>query len=415
MCKDHGCIAPECSVDGECDSGVCNGGLCVGCDETHVCRSFEPVCDVDRKQCEPCVASTDCESRANSPVCDRGECRGCSLDSECPSRACGDDGACIPDAELIWIASAGAIDQGTCTRSSPCGSMIYATAQLSENRNHIVLDGGRYPMRVAFSSSTTGVSEAFIHGNGSIISNPTTIGTALDLKIPFLLRKVTIEGSNGSSALIAGGPNIRLESVTISAAKAVRVNSGSVIATDIRISDSADTAAIIVGAGAELTINRGTISRSPVAITAAPGSTVHLRNLLVFDIDLRALELVQVMGELEFSTIADVGLNETAAPCAVACDASLRVTSSIIWQRRCSGVLRDAAGPCTFQSSILSSPAVAGAMNVDPLFVDQATHDYHLGPTSPARNLVDSGPSLDYEGESRPYGSRFDIGADEAR
>jgi len=51
--------------------------------------------------------------------------------------------------------------------------------------------------------------------------------------------------------------------------------------------------------------------------------------------------------------------------------------------------------------------------NIDPLFVDPAAGDYHLKMTSPA---IDAGLSLtdvtdDYEGNHRPQGNAFDIGA----
>jgi len=54
-------------------------------------------------------------------------------------------------------------------------------------------------------------------------------------------------------------------------------------------------------------------------------------------------------------------------------------------------------------------------MNVDPKFVDESHRDYPLDATSPVRDVVGSGPPTDYEGDSRPQGSGFDIGADEAR
>jgi hypothetical protein len=53
-------------------------------------------------------------------------------------------------------------------------------------------------------------------------------------------------------------------------------------------------------------------------------------------------------------------------------------------------------------------------MNVDPKFVDAPNRDYHIAPTSPARDAVDTGPSTDFEGDPRPRGAKFDIGADEA-
>ena len=53
-------------------------------------------------------------------------------------------------------------------------------------------------------------------------------------------------------------------------------------------------------------------------------------------------------------------------------------------------------------------------MNVDPRFVDPVVRDYHLSAGSPARDAVNAGPATDFEGDPRPRGSRFDLGADEA-
>jgi hypothetical protein len=64
---------------------------------------------------------------------------------------------------------------------------------------------------------------------------------------------------------------------------------------------------------------------------------------------------------------------------------------------------------------IVGPYAVAGSSNADPRFVDEANGNYHLGAGSPARDAVDSGPATDFEGDTRPQGPRFDIGADEAQ
>jgi hypothetical protein len=69
---------------------------------------------------------------------------------------------------------------------------------------------------------------------------------------------------------------------------------------------------------------------------------------------------------------------------------------------------------CNLTNVIAGPVAVAGAMNVDPQFVDLAQGNYHLSATSPARDTVNTGPAFDFEGDPRPQGARFDIGADEA-
>ncbi len=61
-------------------------------------------------------------------------------------------------------------------------------------------------------------------------------------------------------------------------------------------------------------------------------------------------------------------------------------------------------------SNLVSLP---GTMRVDPQFVSPSTNNFHIMPTSPAKDAVDMGPPDDFEGNTRPCGPKFDIGADE--
>lgn len=54
-------------------------------------------------------------------------------------------------------------------------------------------------------------------------------------------------------------------------------------------------------------------------------------------------------------------------------------------------------------------------MNLDPVFVNANGGDFHLSGGSPARDAVNTGPALDFEGDRRPQGVRFDLGADETQ
>jgi hypothetical protein len=59
---------------------------------------------------------------------------------------------------------------------------------------------------------------------------------------------------------------------------------------------------------------------------------------------------------------------------------------------------------------------ITGTVNVwgDPAFVDPDSGDYHIGSSSAARDEgVDAGVTTDIDGQTRPEGAGYDIGADE--
>jgi hypothetical protein len=407
-----GCIA-SCGVDADCslDHPVCEGGSCALCTANADCqgRGATPLCDAGA--CVQCVASTDCA--ASAPVCDAHACRGCKLDAECASGACGDDGTCVAEASIIYLSNNNPVDN-MCTKASPCASFGFGVTKLTATRNHFVLDNGSYQTSLSLGGTTTPPTAVFVHGHGSRLTSGTNATFVISSTKKLTVREVTLSGPTTGAAIIGGGNGLTLESVTLMAAKELSVV-GPVTARNLRISSSLGTAAVIVNSNGELTVDGGVISGGAVGINvAAAGAKVHLKNLLIFGTAQRALELSQGLGELEFSTIVDAGAQSTSAPCAVSCNANLHVTSSIILQETCASAIRDAAGPCTFLSSIVSNGPAPGITNVDPQFVDRVGRDYHITATSPAKDAVGLGPATDFEGDARPRGTRFDIGADEA-
>jgi hypothetical protein len=437
-CENHTCTTADCSVDMDCSAShpVCVLGVCVDCDATHACPDSEPVCDVSANRCEGCTSNADCEARTEAPVCEQGgcvqcataaecgaatpvcdanTCRACRLDSECDSGACNVDGSCVPEDQILYISPTG-LGSNPCTQAEPCGNLLDIQLKVTPTRFHIVMATGTYPNRTSLGAGNINAPELVIHGHGSTFTHATTSGAAtLDIALPMTIRDVTFLGDSPGVAVFAHASLIVLESVTFSDAKGLSVTAGALVARDFRSIGTRDLAAITLSNNADVTIDRGEISGGDVAISGASGTRVHLTNLLVHGTFHRALELSGVVGELDSSTIADSGSLTAAAPCTLACDANLHVTSSIIRQLTCAGATLNAAGPCTFASSIVSNGPTPGAVNVDPQFVDPAGFDYHVKPGSPAIDAVDTGPGLDFEGDVRPQGAKFDIGADEAR
>lgn len=78
------------------------------------------------------------------------------------------------------------------------------------------------------------------------------------------------------------------------------------------------------------------------------------------------------------------------------------VANGILWY----GNLDNVGG----MGAVTTTQAITG----DPAFVDPVQMDYHIGWTSAAiDNGVNSGIEMDIDGQNRPFGSRYDLGADE--
>jgi hypothetical protein len=205
---------------------------------------------------------------------------------------------------------------------------------------------------------------------------------------PVLVYRITIERTGG----IIAGSNLTLR--------------------DAKITNVALSQTINVGTGTHLSLDRVVISGGTIGIGENnAGAIVDISNLLVYGTSGAGLNLPTATGRISFSTIADTGLSGST-PRSVNCASGLTVSSSIIWTS--SGTGTPIGGGCTFNTVIAGPTAVAGTQNTDPQFKDRAHNDYHLAATSPAKDVVDSGPTQDFEGDPRPQGVRFDIGADEA-
>jgi hypothetical protein len=70
--------------------------------------------------------------------------------------------------------------------------------------------------------------------------------------------------------------------------------------------------------------------------------------------------------------------------------------------------------PLTLSCPISATVIISNQCNGDPVFVDPANRDYHLGSGSAAidRGLT-TDVTTDIDGDSRPYGLLPDLGADE--
>ncbi len=271
----------------------------------------------------------------------------------------------------------------------------------------MVLTPGTYMNngQINLNPQNTTATELFIHGGGATVSDTTGELLFAISAVSATIRDVSLDYPFGRALAIAGPTT--LERVIVKSRVQVEAPT---VARDLRVTTTV-AEAIAVLAGGSLTLDRAVLQGGEHSLTAANNTTLTLSNVLAFGSSDTAFNIVGANGTIEFTTIGRAGASSTTGA-GINCTVNLAVRSSIVWT---SNSFRPAiSGPCPLANVFAGPTAVAGAETTDPLFVQETANDYHLGAESPARDKVDDGPDRDFEGDARPSGVRFDIGADEA-
>lgn len=411
-CVDHSCSVPTCATAGcgvarpVCDIAT---DVCSVCSKSSDCARFPATthCDPASGSCVGCLAPTDCPDA--SPVCDQQQCRLCRVDSECASGACAENGTCVPEIEIVYIAPTG-VDSVPCSRAQPCISLQFARNQTSATRTHIVLAPGMYtPPPTTFANQTTAPFIG-IHGGGATLSIASQDGF-LQLLMPSLLSNITLVNTAGNALFILS--TVTVKDVTVRGGTTSSSNvmsNGNVTMEDVQVQG----AGCAVGLnGGSLTVKRAVVKGGTNGICTYAPSVVNIENLLVSDTTDVGLDIPGVIGTISFSTIAQTG-GAGSGVAGIRCSSSGLTLKSLIVSTPNAPSRPTVEGACIVQSSIVTPTAVPGAMNVDPVFVSIPTGNFHISGGSPAKDAVNTGPPFDFEGDVRPKGTRFDLGADEA-
>lgn len=413
-CVEHLCEIPSCSMTGcGAASPVCNitTDVCEGCTDSSQCSKFTDtdVCETAAGSCVECVTASDCT--AALPVCDANACRVCKVDAECPSGACGDDGACVEDSAIVFMDPAGA-DTGICGRSAPCRSFAFAIAKTSSIRPHVVLAPGSYvEYGILIDEASTTARPLYVHGGGASVSLPQGLeGAIFESKIESVIRHLEFFNEGGNGVQLGGTAPIIAEDIKVHGGYRGFSTGAGVTLRDVAIDGALYGIEVSIG---PLTLERAIVHGGLNGVTAGPNQIVNLTNVLIYGTSDRALELPQASGTIEFVTVAYAGADTGTGPRAVFCSSNITMRSSIVWAPGTTS--RVPIAGCNAVTSIAGPTTAAGFMNANPMFVAPLSDNFHLDTSSPARDAVDTGPATDFEGDARPQGARFDIGADEAK
>jgi len=336
--------------------------VCVACTGNDHCRSDggSNVCDQQSHVCYPCVLDGDCGG--TTPICHDHACRGCRTDAECTSdpKICADDGRCVQPGEVIYVKK-GTSCPGNGSLTQPYCVPADGVAALTPTKRVMILIGP--DLLPAFSISGGSAGSIFVVGQ----QMAAVAGGAADM--------AGIEISGGATVSIRG---LRAASSLAGAGIYVHGNNTSLRLDRCRIENNAkggiyvDTAAVditnTIVAGNMSTSSTGCGGWAGVCLNYAANGSRFLNNTVVSN-----------------------------SGTGVACNATgMNVTGSIL-----SGNTPNSA-QCTVTTCC--SETTPGL-----------TSDYHLAPGSVCIDQLDKNAAApdDIDGQSRPYGSMSDCGADE--
>ncbi len=386
----------------------------MGCDSQADCTEpGKAVCDLEgSRTCVQCTMTMDEACTGDTPVCGGDSCRGCTADAEC-----GADGVCLPTgacttADKVAFVAPQGMDNAMCAKAMPCAKVSSALA-LTPARAFIHVTGTIDDTVTVASGNVT------IFGAANARLTHTGVGDAaltLSGSSQVVIFNLEINQVAGDGISVTGSASLSMTAskVTESSGIGIRMNGGELKLHRCHLEGNRGGGLSLIDAKFQI-VNNFIVANGGMASNIGGATFVEVST--------------SVTGNLfELNTVAKNLVTGSTIPAGVRCaslTAPVKLSSNIVYANSqlfgngINGLQVTADANCTWIHSNIGPMGVSGTTNLsaDPMFVNFEGNNFHLGPSSPARDKADpaSAVTIDIDGDVRPQGPAPDIGADEIR
>jgi hypothetical protein len=401
------------NMDCAAPTGVCDlsgSRMCVQCiapDEKSACIGSTPACATDHV-CVQCVAPDQISAcTGKTPICAADHtCQPCRKHQDCASsHVCLADGSCAQADQVAYVDPV--VGNGSmCSVTVPCKRIADA---LATSRPILKLNG-LLDEQVQIADRNVSL---FAEPGSKLTSSMNGVVLEIRGSSQVAISDLTVTGASGPATTGLG----------------ISLPPGSNASLDLRrVAVTDNTGGGISASGALLTIAQSTISGNQGGGISVVGSQFDITNSIITgnggpQASFGGIRFDQVNSgnrRFEFNTVTNNGAMDGSVVGVVCTLVAQPVTfaNNIVYANQIGGTRSQVGGAnCNWNYSDIGPDTVIGTgnMNADPLFINPTQSNFHLQPTSPARGRADPGSTvrIDIDGETRPQGNGYEMGADE--
>ncbi|MBV8763250.1 MAG: hypothetical protein JO257_38560 [Deltaproteobacteria bacterium] len=309
----------------------------------------------------------------------------CVTQADCPTSVCLPSTVCAADTDVAWLAQSGT-PGSMCTMQTPCARLLDA---LQTNKPYIRVAGTISNLASIGHDVMIFAGESGAGFNGTVNANSGVIGLyGLNL-------------TSGNNCVNNSGGTLTIEHAFVHACGSLAISSGSPLTLDGSTITRCRNGGVVIQGGS-FVITNNFITQNGLGMTQTGGVTIQMVNALA-------------MNRLDFNTIATNNIKSSPGVAGgVYCNlAGFTGVGNVIVHNTVNGSTSvnyaNTNGQCSYTSSVIQAADSLGFVNTG------AGNNYHLTAQSSLRDVpgVTTSLTTDVDGESRPYGNAYDLGADE--